>query len=145
MGEGRCEKERLAWLREENEIAWVSFAARRTVSLSAQLNKDRKPDNRGLLGCPETPLHSLLLRLVCISASQKGNFQRCWIPNLGRISANLFLKAQDQQEKEAGPLGDWPCLLREPSHQPAWADTCYLLLSGEEVSCVIRWSEKPWL
>lgn len=130
-GRGGREKARLAWLREENEIAWVSFAARHTVSLSAQLNKDRKPDNRGLLGCTETPLHSLLLGLVCISASQKGNFQRCWIPNLARISANLFLKAQDQQEEEAGPLWAWRCLLREPGHQPASADTCYLLLSGE--------------
>lgn len=34
----------LAWLRGENEITWVSFAARRTVSLSAKLNKDRKPE-----------------------------------------------------------------------------------------------------
>lgn len=34
----------LAWLRGENEIAWVSFAASRTVSLSAKLNKDRKPE-----------------------------------------------------------------------------------------------------
>lgn len=43
-GRGGREKERLACLREENEIAWVSFAARRTVSLSAKLNKDRKPE-----------------------------------------------------------------------------------------------------
>jgi hypothetical protein len=43
-GEDVRRKERLAWLRGENEIAWVSFAARRTVSLSAELNKDRKPE-----------------------------------------------------------------------------------------------------
>lgn len=87
------------------------------------------------------PVGYLLFRLVCISASQKGNFQRCWIPNLSRISENLFLKAQDQQEKEAGLLWAWPCLLGESSHQPAWADTCCLLLSREEVSRGIRGSE----
>lgn len=43
-GEDVRRSQRLAWLRGENEIAWVSFAARHTVSLSAKLNKDRKPE-----------------------------------------------------------------------------------------------------
>lgn len=43
-GESVRRSQRLAWLRGENEIAWVSFAASRTVSLSAKLNKDRKPE-----------------------------------------------------------------------------------------------------
>lgn len=123
-GRGRegCEKKRLAWLREENEIAWVSFAARCPVSLSAKLNKDRKAETTEVSWAVQKhlpqppPVGLLLLRLVCISTSQKGNFQRCWIPNLGRISANLFLKAQDQHEKEVGLLWAWPCLLGEPSH-----------------------------
>lgn len=55
-GEDGRRSEHLAWLRGENEIAWVSFAARHAVSLSAKLNKDRKPETtRGLLSWAETP------------------------------------------------------------------------------------------
>lgn len=38
----------MAWLREENDIAWFSFASKHTVSFSANVNKDRKWwDHRG--------------------------------------------------------------------------------------------------
>lgn len=49
MSKGRrARRSHLAWLRGENEIAWFSFAAKRTVSFSANVNKDRKRwDHRG--------------------------------------------------------------------------------------------------
>ena len=65
----RARRRHLAWLRGENEIAWFSFAAKHTVSFSANVNKDRKQwDHRSHLppGCCWKLLHLGAPPWVCV-------------------------------------------------------------------------------
>lgn len=67
----------MAWLREENDIAWFSFASKHTVSFSANVNKDRKWwDHRGppWAAAGSTSALEPLPGFVWIIALEKGNF-----------------------------------------------------------------------
>lgn len=100
MSKGRrVRRSHLAWLRGENEIAWFSFAAKHTVSFSANVNKDRKRwDHRGPPAPPAAAGSFSILEslpgFVWIIALEKDSFQPCWVTKLSCIRENLFLGAQ---------------------------------------------------
>lgn len=103
MSKGRrVRRSHLAWLRGENEIAWFSFAAKHTVSFSANVNKDRKRDHRGppaRLLLEASPSWSPSLGLCGLSHWKRTVFSHVGSPNSAALG-KILLEPRDQREND---------------------------------------------
>lgn len=143
MSKGRrVRRSHLAWLRGENEIAWFSFAAKHTVSFSANVNKDRKRwDHRGPPAPPPrllleaSPSWSPSLGLCGLSHWKRTVFSHVGSPNSAALGKISFLEPRDQRENDFSPaLGRG--LVSELRSQPAASldavSTVYCLVGRSE-------------